>query len=393
MKRIALEDNTLRLGLFYPNTPSIHVTSRVVADTNPDSMSLATHKRIAAVSEEIGLDYVFIADRWAPYGPESTAAHHQDPMLAAFILGATLIGLTERIGIITTLHTTYFHPAHLARIGANLDTLSGGRWGWNIVTGVTADEMEMFGHQGGVAHDLRYDMAREMLALIKKIWGGMRRENAYVDWQGTHYTMRGAVVGPDPVQAPHPLLVNAGASDAGRRFAAEHCDYIFLTDSSQEGILRRMQSAREQAVAFGRPEDAVRLMMAARVIVRDTQDEADQMRRWIADNVDLPAARNFVAALMGGVESIREAFGDKDEAELLRMWGGAVGEHEAYCCGPPEKIAQSIINLHREVGCQGLLLTFPLWHEDEIRRFGKQVMPLLAEAGVWTHPGQRGWNW
>jgi alkanesulfonate monooxygenase SsuD/methylene tetrahydromethanopterin reductase-like flavin-dependent oxidoreductase (luciferase family) len=134
-------------------------------------------------------------------------------------------------------------------------------------------------------------------------------------------------------------------------------------------------------------------MMAARVIVRDTQDEADQVRHWIADNVDLPAARNFVAALMGGIESIREAFGDKDEAELLRMWGGAVGEHEAYCCGPPEKIARSIIDLHREVGCQGLLLTFPLWHEDEIRRFGKQVMPLLAEAGVWTHPSRRGWNW
>lgn len=393
MKHLDLSDHTLRLGLFYPNTPSIHVTSRVVADTNPDSMTLTTHKRIAAVSEEIGLDYLFLADRWAPYGPESTAAHHQDPLLAAFILGATLIGITQRLGIITTLHTTYFHPAHIARIGANLDCLSGGRWGWNIVTGVTADEMEIFGYEGGVAHDHRYAMAAEMLALVKQIWDGMRRGDAHVDWHGEHYNMRGAVVGPGPLQSPYPLLVNAGASDAGRRFAAEHCTYIFLADSSKEGIIQRMHSARQQAVEFGRPAESVGLMMAARIIVRDTQAEADRVRGWIADSVDLGAARNFVNALMGGIESIRDAYRGVQEAELLRLFGGAIGEYDAPFCGPPDKIAESIIALHHDVGCQGLLLTFPLWHEDEIRRFGQQVMPLLAEEGVWVHPEQRGWNW
>lgn len=104
MKQLDSSDCSLRLGLFYPNTPSIHVTSRVVADTNPDALSLATHKRIAAASEEIGLDYVFIADRWAPYGPESTTAHHQDPMLAAFIYRSPprggLPGITADVSLV-----------------------------------------------------------------------------------------------------------------------------------------------------------------------------------------------------------------------------------------------------------------------------------------------------
>jgi len=392
VKRLDASDSRLRLGLFYPNTPSIHVTSRAVADANPDPMELATHRVIAGAAERIGLDYLFLADRWAPYDRASTRAHHQDPMLAAFILGATLIGLTERIGIITTLHTTYFHPAHIARIGANLDRLSGGRWGWNVVTGLTDTEMRMFGFDGEVEHDRRYEMATEMIELVKTLWDGMRREDAWIDWQGKHYTMKGAVVGPAPVQEPFPLLVNAGASEAGQQLAARHCDYLFLTETSPAAINARMGQARKHVAACGRAEHELSLMTAARVIVRDTQDEANEVLRWITDHIDLDAARAFAAGVMSS-QSIRAAFAGFTDERIVRAWGGSMDSESARFCGSPGKVAGEILSFRRETGCHGLLLTFPLWHESEIRRFGEQVVPLLAEAGAWVHPSQRDWNW
>lgn len=394
MKANDLSEERLRLGLFYPNTPSIHITSGGVAAANPDCLSLDTHRAVASTAENIGLDYLFLADRWSPYGPESTKAQHQDPMLAAFILGATLIGMTKRLGIITTMHTTYMHPAHIARIGANLDTISDGRWAWNIVTGFTENEMAMFEREAAADHDLRYDMAREMVALIKEIWDGCRSGNSDIDWQGTHYKLKGSLVGPGPVQAPYPLLVNAGASEAGTDFAAEHCDYIFLTDISTEAILARKQTIADRVAHYGRPEGTVRIMMAARVLVRDTQEEADKVRRWINDSIDPKAAENFATALMGGIESIRDAFEGFDQAELLKSWGGALldGPGSAFV-GPPEKVAQAIIDVYDAVHCHGLLLTFPLWHPEEIQRFGDQVLPILKEAGIWVHPEERGWDW
>ncbi|MDO8434285.1 MAG: LLM class flavin-dependent oxidoreductase [Candidatus Binatus sp.] len=392
MKKLDPADSRLRLGLFYPNTPSIHVTSRAVADANPDPMEMATHRAIAQAAEQIGLDYLFLADRWAPYDRASTLAHHQDPMLAAFILGAALIGITERIGIITTLHTTYFHPAHIARIGANLDRLSGGRWGWNVVTGLTEAEMRMFGFEGEVEHDRRYEMAVEMIDLVKKLWDGMRREDAWVDWKGKHYTMKGAVVGPGPLQAPFPLLVNAGASEAGQRLAARHCDYLFLTENSAAAINARMEQTRKQVVACGRGPDELSLMTAARVIVRDTQREADEVLNWITENIDLDAARAFAAGVMSS-QSIRDAFAGFTDEQVVRAWGGSMDPKAARFCGPPGKVAGEILSFCRETGCRGLLLTFPLWHEREIRRFGEQVMPLLAKSGAWIHPSQRDWNW
>lgn len=337
MRSNDLHEDRLRLGLFYPNTPSIHVTSPAVAKANPGYMSLDVQRAVAGTAESIGMDYLFIADRWSPYGRESTLAQHQDPMLAAFVLGATLIGLTERLDIITTIHTTYMHPVHIARIGANLDALSSGRWAWNIVTGFTEGEMAMSERSVAANHNLRYEMAREMVALIKEIWDGCRSGNSDINWHGTHYSAQGSLVGPGPMQTPYPLLVNAGASYARTDLAAQHCDYVFLTDISSESILARKRLIAERAEKYNRAPDAVRIMLAVTVLIRDTQEKADAVRRWINETIDLGAERNFATALMGGIESIRDAFQVQDESALLKTWGGAILDGpNANFSGPPD---------------------------------------------------------
>ena len=86
-------------------------------------------------AERAGLDYVFLADGWGPGGPVSEELGIGDLWLFAPLLAGVLIGASEHIKIITTIHQAFLHPLVIARMGANLDALSGGRWGMNAVSG------------------------------------------------------------------------------------------------------------------------------------------------------------------------------------------------------------------------------------------------------------------
>jgi alkanesulfonate monooxygenase SsuD/methylene tetrahydromethanopterin reductase-like flavin-dependent oxidoreductase (luciferase family) len=59
---------------------------------------------------------------------------------APMTLLPALAAVTERIGLIATMSTTYNAPYHVARLFASLDHLSGGRAGWNIVTSTNPRE-------------------------------------------------------------------------------------------------------------------------------------------------------------------------------------------------------------------------------------------------------------
>jgi FMNH2-dependent dimethyl sulfone monooxygenase len=176
------DDESMRLGIFYPNTPGLHVASSLVRQENPDAMDLRAHIEAAQACEEIGLDFIFLPDRWSPYGPACSAVGFQDPMIHAPMLAAALSAVTRDIGIVTTMHTTYHHPVHVARIGANLDALTKGRWGLNIVTGFTANEGELFGLDA-IPHDERYAMADEFLDAVRELWAG-----EHVDFRGKWFT-------------------------------------------------------------------------------------------------------------------------------------------------------------------------------------------------------------
>ena len=72
--------------------------------------------------------------------------------------------------LINTVHVLYaWHPLHLAKFGAALDHISGGRWGINVVTGYKPSEYRMFGLEP-IEHDLRYVMADEFTTIMERLW-------------------------------------------------------------------------------------------------------------------------------------------------------------------------------------------------------------------------------
>jgi FMNH2-dependent dimethyl sulfone monooxygenase len=375
---------SLRLGLFYPNARTIHAISGTVAAQNPDVLDIATHIAVAQACEEIGLDYLFLADAWGYYGENTNRIELQNPMLIAPILAAALIPATKRIKLITTIHTAWFNPIQFIRVGGALDTLSGGRWGMNMVSGSGfADQLT-----GGPAlgHDERYELAAEFMDVVTQFWS-----TGQIDVDGKYFKLKGTLVGPRTVQQPRPLVVSAGASAAGRRFAGRYADYIFMPGRTPLAECQeRVGEIRRHAAEAGRPTDAIKLQMHASIAVRDTNDEAKAYSEWIAANVDLHGVADYLNAVRANISTYDDIYTSLGELQM-RQIGSVSGARKIH--GGPEQVADGIEKLAKEFGCAGVAITLPVWKPEEIRLFGRLVLPVLERRGLWTHPRTRGHTW
>ena len=122
------------------------------------------YKRIVQTAERAKFDMMFLADSAAVWerGDEAlsrTSVVHFEPITLLSALSA----VTERIGLVVTVSTTYTEPYHLVRAFASLDHLSAGRAGWNLVTSANQAEALNFNRDSHVEHPLRYERAREFM--------------------------------------------------------------------------------------------------------------------------------------------------------------------------------------------------------------------------------------
>ncbi|WP_373084798.1 LLM class flavin-dependent oxidoreductase [Sneathiella sp.] len=377
-------DEGLRLGLFYPSTTGLHVVSRTVAERNPDAFDPDVQIRLAQACEEVGLDYLFVADRWASYGERCTANGFQDPMWYAPILTGALAAATRKIAIVTTAHTTYHEPGNIAAMGASIDQLSGGRWGINIVTGFSPNEAGLFG-MGQIEHDRRYEMADDYLGAMKHLWSG-----DLTGYQGQFYNVPPGVGSPRPLQR-EPLVISAGASPAGQAFAAKHADWMFMSAADSKEMTDKIENVNNMAAGFGRPKGSIRVMLHASLIVRESDDEAEAAAEEIKSQVDLEGAREFVSELMGGMDTMRQNFGSLEERERLLRVGSRGAARPLF--GSPRTVVEKIVEMHRDFNCRGIAFSLPLWSPEILRSHMSDILPLLAETGIWRSPFDRGWTW
>lgn len=378
---------SLRIGLFYPNFYADHALSGMVARANMKLENFSTHQAVAQACEDAQFDYVFMADGYAPYGEKSHAAMIRDPLLMAPLLAMTVLGATRRLRCITTLHTSWHHPLTIARMGATLDSMSGGRWGVNIVTGAGS-----FGPPldpdfiGRFDHDARYERAAEAMEIMAQAWSGEP-----VDFSGEYFEVRGQVVHPVPVQQPRPLVVSAGASDAGRAFAGRYADYTFLPGRTQKDeLMRRVADMRRVAADSGRGDKAVRVQIHASVCVRETEAEAREYSDWVADSVDLDLVVEYLNAVRSQISTYDDIYAQMGELQMREI-GSVSGARRIH--GSADAVADEIETLYRDYGASGLVITLPIWSPDEIRLLGSLLMPRLAERGIWEPPETRGYGW
>jgi len=325
--------------------------------------------RLTLKAEELGFDLVFGLAQWLGKDGHGGDMRYRRESLDSFITLASLASITHRILLISTLHILYgkWHPLHLAKFGATLDHISGGRWGLNMVTGHSVDEAEMFGREGHFEHDLRYEMAAEFVDLMQQLWS----LDGNLSFDGKWYRTRNAFVSPKP-RFGRPVLVNATSSPAGIEYAARHSDLIFITssagaqiDAALEVLPAHTAQVRAQAEAFGRQ---VRTLINPTIVCRPTDREALSYHEAIVSHADFGAVDGFT-----GRRSDAKAW--KNHQREQRVLGGNI-----QIIGSPEHVVDDLLRL-KAAGIDGVQLTF-FDFEPDLAYFGEAVLPLMEQAGL-----------
>jgi len=358
-----VDDTTLRFGIFWPFART-DFPSRVLEERNPHITDIDSHIDLARAVESVGLDMILVPDVYASaVTSDAVGAEYLDPSTHGIVSAVPLILATSRIGIVSTIHTTFFHPVQIARFGGHLAHLSGGRWGWNIVVGRTDTDSSLFGFTEAVDRDSRYDLADECVELIEAIWASP----VGFDFAGRQFNVKGKLRGPFP--PTRPMLVSAAASDRGHVFAVEHCDYLFTAATSPDHAVQLHTEMVDRATGIGRKPPA--LAVIAMVLIRNTPGEAE---RAIAEIVD-------------GIDADRE--GQVNEERLAKT-RGMLTDYPALI-GTADEVAGKLIDLHR-TGVRGVVLRLPYWIPEEAARLAP-VFDRLQAAGVWTPPAERAYSW
>jgi dimethylsulfone monooxygenase len=276
----------------------------------------------------------------------------------------------------------------IARLGANLDQLSGGRWGWNIVPGTKSSESELLGLDDRIDHDQRYAMATETVQAVKVLWGS---NGDPVAFDGDFYHFKGTPRGPFPIQQPHPLLFNAGVSPAGQGLIADLCDRAFFAVGDDlDQVRKAVEDLASLADDRGRRPGEIVASGSIGVVVGKTTDEAAEKYQWLREHVDLDAASDWARTFLSRSQSYQSMFGDKAFEEAARKIGIAAGSR--VLVGTGAEVAEQMIDIHRRTGLRGFMMVIPVWTIEELLEWA-DIFPTLEAAGVWTRPADRGWAW
>ena len=299
----------VRLNAFHMNAPG-HSWPGLWAHPRDASMG---HDRpeywmeLARTAERGLLDAVFLADVVGVYDvyagtPDaSLRAGAQAPSLDPFPVVPLMAAVTEHLGFGVTATLTYEQPYLLARRFSTLDHLTRGRMAWNIVTGLLDSGARGAGQTALPEHDDRYAAADEFMDVMYALWEGSwaddallrdRASRVYVRPEGVRriahpgprYPLDVAhLVHPSPQRTP--FLFQAGASSAGRDFAARHAEAVFVNGHTIPLVRETVRDIRARAVAAGRLAEDIKVFLGATVILgvtdAEAQDRYAEYQSWI----------------------------------------------------------------------------------------------------------------
>lgn len=296
---------------------SIHTGAWRYPGAYPDANFNFGHlKRFAQRLEAAKFDAFFMADHLALLNMpvEALKRSHTATSFEPFTLLSALAAVTERIGLVATASTTFDAPFHIARRFASLDHISGGRAGWNIVTTSNPDAALNFGLDDQMGHAERYARAREFYEVVTGLWDSWA-DDAFVrdiesgiffdpdrlhtlDHKGASLSVRGPLHIARPVQG-WPVIVQAGASEAGRQLAAETAEVVFAAHGHLDAGRSFYADVKGRMAALGRDRDALKILPGAFVVVGDTVDEARAKRAHLDSLVHYDSAIASLSVSLG----------------------------------------------------------------------------------------------
>ncbi len=306
----------LHLGAFM-RPVTIHTGAWRFPGAWPDAnFSFPKLKLLVQKLEAAKFDAFFMADHLALLNMpiEALRRSHTVTSFDPLTLLPALAAVTERIGLIATASTTYNDPYHIARKFASLDHISNGRAGWNLVTTANPDAAQNFGHDAHMAHGERYKRAREFFDVVTGLWDSfaddafIRDVESGIFWdpermhvlnhKGAELSVRGPLNVARPVQG-WPVIVQAGASDAGRQIAAETAEMIFAAGGPLAEAQAFYADVKARAARIGRDPELIKILPGCLVVVGETVEEARAKRALLDSLVHLDSAIGSLSVALG----------------------------------------------------------------------------------------------
>ncbi|MAQ57742.1 MAG: LLM class flavin-dependent oxidoreductase [Chloroflexi bacterium] len=370
-------------------------------------------------AEEGLFDSIFLADQLAFRGGGASLSLEPLTSLAALAVS------TNNIGLIATASTTYTEPFNLARQFASLDHISNGRIGWNIVTSWSAPAARNYGYASQISHAERYARADEFMAVTRSLWdswsddaiiddranGKYLKQNSVREGghEGTFYNVAGPLNVPRGPQG-WPVLVQAGSSDTGRKFAAQHAEAVFTAHMEKSSAKAFYSDLKSLVKAEGRDEKQCLILPGLSPVIASTDAEAKQFRDELNNLADPQEGLISLSARFGGTDfshlpldtplspddfpdpSTVEAARSRTEVilgvvrnerptmrQLLSKLAGARGHYVV--SGTPEHIADLIEDWFIDGVADGINLMPPVLPKM-LDVFIDEVVPLLQRKGI-----------
>jgi FMN-dependent oxidoreductase (nitrilotriacetate monooxygenase family) len=408
----------LHLGLFIQETGH-HIAGWRAPQAAANAGRDFRHQvELAKLAEAACFDLLFIQDSYAMRGANDIDAlqHtarsiHWDPVTAL----SALAMVTQRIGLVGTATTTYNEPYTLARSFASLDHISQGRAGWNLVTSNNEAEALNFSRDQHAVHGDRYARAEEFLAVVKGLWDTWE-DDAFLDdketgqffdparlhvlnHRGEHFSVKGPLTLARPPQG-HPVLVQAGSSDTGKRLGATTADVIFSAQQNLEAAQRFYADMKSLAAEAGRDPDQLLIMPGLLPVVGATHAEAQAKFEALQGQVLAKVGLATLATTLGEVDlsgydldgplpQLPEANGPKSRRQLLidmarrdnltirQLYQRVVGARgHLTIVGTPEHVADVMEQWLQERGADGFNI-MPAHLPVGLSDFTEHVVPEL----------------
>ena len=415
MKEIRL--NAFEMNCVGHQSPGLWAHPR---DRSASYAELAYWTGLAKTLERGRFDGIFLADVLGIYdvygGSPDAALRHavQVPVNDPVLLIPAMAAATTHLGFGVTCTLSYEPPFTFARRMTTLDHLTGGRIGWNIVTGYLDSAARAMGFDAQMEHDDRYDLADEYMQAVYALWEGSWDDGAVVnDRDGRVYAdparvrkigHRGkqykidAIHLCEPSPQRTPVLYQAGASDRGREFAARHAECIFVNPSTKANVGRLVADLRARAAP--RP---LKVFMGVTVVVgrteREAKDKLADYRRYASVEgalahaaaslgidfapygMDEPIDGSKSQAIRSNVEAMARAIGPNwTKRQLIDRF--VLGSRQIPITGDPDQVIDELASWVNEADVDGFNLARTVVPEC-LDEFIALVVPKLQERGLY----------
>jgi FMN-dependent oxidoreductase (nitrilotriacetate monooxygenase family) len=397
-------------------------------DSRDDSMSADYYQEIARVLEAGKFHMAFFDDRLAMpdrYGDDH--AHtveygircvKMDPIVVLTTMGM----VTTQLGLASTCSTTYYEPFDVARRFATLDLMTDGRAGWNVVTSVNDGEAHNMGKDEHLEHDFRYDRADEFMEVVLGHWDSWDDDALIMDkasgrfadptkvrrldHKGQFYKSRGPFTVPRSQQG-HPVIIQAGASGRGQRFAGRWGEVIFSAARNLANAKQGYEAIRNEAAKAGRDPDQMFICNLTTPVCGASLAEAEDKMALIqklpleidalsllseglnydfaSKGLDEPLTTDELKSMQGIIgirDGVLRTSGKTNPTARDFITFSGRGQVQDAMVGGPKEIADRLEEMFVERGCDGFVIA-ATYVPGSYADFVRHVVPELQRRGLY----------